>query len=179
VIALLSLQQGDDMQDARNFYIDGAWVAPHKAADHQVIDPSHEEAYAVISLGGQTDTDAAVAAAKAALPKWRTTSKAERLALLRRVLEIYERRADEMGEAMSRERGAPMDLAKGIQTGIGTMHIQAFIDTLERFEFEEPLRADAPNDRILHDPIGVCALITPWNWPMNQVTLKVIPALAA
>jgi aldehyde dehydrogenase (NAD+) len=167
------------MQDARNFYIDGAWVAPHKAADHQVIDPSHEEAYAVISLGGQTDTDAAVAAAKAALPKWRTTSKAERLALLRRVLEIYERRADEMGEAMSREMGAPMDLAKGIQTGIGTMHIQAFIDTLERFEFEEPLRADAPNDRILHDPIGVCALITPWNWPMNQVTLKVIPALAA
>ncbi|WP_299732829.1 aldehyde dehydrogenase family protein [uncultured Tateyamaria sp.] len=167
------------MIDARKFYINGAWVSPHAAADRTVIDPSLEEAYATISLGDQADTDAAVAAAKAALPEWSAAPKEHRLAVLRKVLDVYKRRSAEMGEAMSKEMGAPHDLSHGIQTGIGAMHIQAFIDTLEKFEFEQALRDDAPNDRIIYEPIGVCALITPWNWPMNQVTLKVIPALAA
>ena len=167
------------MIDARKFYINGAWVSPNAAADRPVIDPSSEEAYATISLGDQADTDAAVAAAKAALPAWSASPKEHRLAILRNVLDVYKRRSAEMGEAMSKEMGAPHDLSHGIQTGIGAMHIQAFIDTLEKFEFEQALRDDAPNDRIIYEPIGVCALITPWNWPMNQVTLKVIPALAA
>ncbi|WP_299959555.1 aldehyde dehydrogenase family protein [uncultured Roseobacter sp.] len=167
------------MIDARKFYINGAWVSPHAEADRVVIDPSSEEAYATISLGDQADTDAAVAAAKAALPEWSAASKEHRLAILRKVLDVYKRRSAEMGEAMSREMGAPHDLSHGIQTGIGAMHIQAFIDTLEKFDFERTLRDDTPNDRIIYEPIGVCALITPWNWPMNQVTLKVIPALAA
>lgn len=167
------------MIDARKFYIDGAWVSPYAAADRAVIDPSSEEAYATISLGDQADTDAAVAAAKAALPAWSAAPKERRLEVLRKVLDVYKRRSAEMGEAMSKEMGAPHDLSHGIQTGIGAMHIQAFINTLEKFDFERALRDDTPNDRIIYEPIGVCALITPWNWPMNQVTLKVIPALAA
>lgn len=167
------------MIDARKFYINGTWVSPHTATDRAVIDPSSEEAYATISLGDQADTDAAVAAAKSALPEWSAAPKEQRLAILRKVLDVYKRRSAEMGEAMSREMGAPHDLSHGIQTGIGAMHIQAFIDTLEKFDFECTLRDDTPNDRIIYEPIGVCALITPWNWPMNQVTLKVIPALAA
>lgn len=167
------------MKDARNFYINGSWIAPHQALDRDVIDPSAEDAYATISLGSVTDTNAAVAAAKAALPSWSSTSKQERLALLHRILQIYNDRASEMGAAISREMGAPIDLANGIQTRIGADHIQATINALEEFVFESPLRTDTPNDRIIHEPIGVCALITPWNWPMNQVTLKVAPALAA
>jgi len=167
------------MRDARMFYINGSWVNPVQVADHSVINPSTEEPYATISLGSVADTDAAVAAAKASLPAWSTSSKDERLKVLRRLLEIYNDRASEMGAAMSKEMGAPIDLANGIQTGIGAVHIQETIDALEEFDFERPLRADTPNDRIIHEAIGVCALITPWNWPMNQVTLKVAPALAA
>ncbi|SLN62074.1 3-succinoylsemialdehyde-pyridine dehydrogenase [Roseovarius albus] len=167
------------MIDARNFYINGSWVAPQAQADCSVIDPSTEEVYATISLGDQADTDAAVAAAKAALPMWRATKKDDRIAILRKILDVYNCRSAEMGAAMSKEMGAPLDLSNGIQTGIGAMHIQAFIDALDGFAFERQLRDDAPNDQIIYEPIGVCALITPWNWPMNQVTLKVIPALAA
>jgi len=166
------------MQDARNFYINGQWVAPKAGTDFPVIDPSNEEAFATISLGGEADTNAAVAAAKAAFPKWRQSSKAERLELMESILNVYNKRADEMGEVISREMGAPVSMAKTQQSGTGSYHIQAFIDALKGFEFERELRADTPNDRILYEPIGVCGLITPWNWPMNQIALKVIPALA-
>lgn len=166
------------MQDARNFYINGQWVAPKDGRDMSVIDPSTEEAFATISLGGQADTDAAVAAAKAAFPKWRLSSKAERLDLLNSIFDVYMKRSDELGAVISREMGAPIDMSKVQQSGTGSYHIKAFIKALETFEFERELRPNTPNDRIIYEPIGVCGLITPWNWPMNQIALKVIPALS-
>ena len=166
------------MQDARKFYIDGAWVAPKAGTDFDVVDPSTEEPIATISLGGEADADAAVAAAKRAFPSYSRTTKNERLDLLRSILDVYTRRSDEMGETISREMGAPIDMSRAAQSGTGTAHIKAFIRALESFEFEGPLREGAETTHIIKEPIGVCALITPWNWPMNQICLKVIPALA-
>ncbi|MEZ5811976.1 MAG: aldehyde dehydrogenase family protein [Rhizobiaceae bacterium] len=166
------------MRQAREFYINGQWAAPAKPNDLEVIDPSNEEPFAIISLGSKADTDAAVAAARAAFEGWASTPKAERLAYISKIADIYDRRSGEMGEAISQEMGAPIDMAKSSQAGAGTWHIRNFIRVFENFEFERPLGAHAPNDLIRYEPIGVCGLITPWNWPMNQVTLKVIPALA-
>ena len=166
------------MQDARQFYINGQWVAPASANDFEVIDPSNEEAFAVISLGGQADTDAAVAAARAAFDAWSQTSPDERLDYLEKLSEIYKRRSDEMGTVISQEMGAPISMSKAAQAGAGGGHIRNLIRAARNFEFDRPLGDHAPNDRILYEPIGVCGLITPWNWPMNQVTLKVIAALA-
>ena len=166
------------MNNTAKFYIGGEWVAPRDGSPFDVINPSTEEAAATISLGGQADTDAAVAAAKAAFPKWRLSSKAERLELMQSILDIYMRRSDEMGAVISTEMGAPIDMSKTQQSGTGSYHLKAFIDALKDFEFEGPLRPGEEDTRIIHEPIGVCALITPWNWPMNQITLKVIPALA-
>ena len=166
-----------ELLDRRQFYIDGAWVAPSEPHDVQVIDPSNEQPCAVISYGASADTDAAVAAAKAAFPSWAATEPAERIALLERLLEVYRARYDEMGEAISLEMGAPISMAQTAQAGSGTYHLEAFIEALKGFEFERALGDHAPGDRILYEPVGVCALITPWNWPMNQVTLKVAPAL--
>ncbi len=165
------------MENARNFYINGQWVAPLAGTDFPVIDPSTEETYAHISLGGQADTDAAVAAAKAAFPKWRLSTKAERLDLLESILDVYLKRSAEMGATISREMGAPIDMSKVQQSGTGDFHIKAFIEALKDFEFEHGYK-DSQSDWIIHEPIGVSALITPWNWPMNQITLKVIPAIA-
>ncbi len=167
----------DQLIDRRQFYINGAWVDPAVANDAEVIDPSTEEACAVISFGSQADTNAAVAAADAAFDSWSQTSLDERVVLLEKLLELYVARADEMAEAISLEMGAPIALAKTAQFGAGAFHIQTFIAALKNFEFERPLGDHAPGDRILYEPVGVCALITPWNWPMNQVTLKVVPAL--
>ncbi|MEM6307109.1 MAG: aldehyde dehydrogenase family protein, partial [Pseudomonadota bacterium] len=165
------------MENARNFYINGAWVAPLDGTDFPVIDPSTEDAYETISLGGAADTEAAVAAAKAAFPKWRLSSKAERLDLLESILEVYLKRSDDMGAVISQEMGAPINMSKTQQSGCGDFHIKGFIDALKEFDFETGYR-DSTTDRIIHEPIGVCALITPWNWPMNQISLKVIPAIA-
>ncbi|MEO0636175.1 MAG: aldehyde dehydrogenase family protein [Pseudomonadota bacterium] len=167
------------MINSRQFYINGAWTDPLDGTDFAVIDPSTEEAIETISLGGQADTDAAVAAAKAAFPKWMLSSKAERLDLLDSIMTVYRTRSKEMGAAMSREMGAPIDMARSQQAGVGPYHIKGFIEALKEFEFEGPLRPGAEDTRIIREPIGVCALITPWNWPMNQIMLKVIPALAA
>ena len=167
------------MLDKRNFYINGAWVAPQDGRDLQVIDPSTEDACAVISLGGQADTDAAVAAARAALPGWMYCAPADRLALVKRIGEIYAARADDMAQAISLEMGAPIDLAGSSQVGAGAAHIRNFITAFDQIRFVEPLGDHAPDARIIREAVGVCALITPWNWPMNQVTLKVIPALLA
>ncbi|SEP95955.1 aldehyde dehydrogenase family protein [Thalassovita taeanensis] len=167
------------MIEKRQFYINGAWVNPAQPRDHNVIDPSTEEPCAVISLGGQADSDAAVAAAKAAFPAWMATSPAERIALVEKLLEIYKARSEEMAQAMSIEMGAPIDMSRSSQVGAGTWHITNFIKAAKDFKFIKPLGDHAPNDRIIHEPIGVCALITPWNWPMNQVTLKVIAAAIA
>jgi len=167
------------MIEKRQFYINGAWVNPIDGRDHHVIDPSTEEPCAVISLGGQADTDAAVAAAKAAFPTWMKTPAAERIALVEKLLEIYKVRGDEMALAMTAEMGAPIDMSRASQVGAGTWHITNFIKAAKEFEFSRPLGDHAPNDRIVYEPIGVAALITPWNWPMNQVTLKVIAAVIA
>lgn len=163
------------MIEKRQFYINGQWVSPAAARDFDVIDPATEEVCAVISLGDQADTDAAVAAAKAAFPSWAETPLEERVALIRRLGEIYKERRDEMGEAIRMEMGAPTDLARNSQWGAGRWHLDGFLDALENFEFEKPYKGA---DRMRMEPIGVCGLITPWNWPMNQVVLKAIPAMA-
>jgi aldehyde dehydrogenase (NAD+) len=167
------------MIENRQFYIDGKWVNPKLARDHSVIDPTTEEVCAVISLGDAVDTDLAVAAAKRAFATWSKTPPAERLRLVERLLEIYQRRAAEMARAISLEMGAPIDMALDSQVGAGSWHISNFIAAFKDFKFLRPLGPHAPNDRILMDPIGVVGLITPWNWPMNQVTLKVVPAVLA
>ena len=161
------------------FYINGVWTDPLTGTPLDVINPSTEEICTTISLGGDADTQAAVHAAKEAFHSWSLSSKADRLALMRRILSVYKKRHAEIAAAISQEMGAPIDMAVSSQAGSGNYHIQAFIDALEQFQFERELRPDTPNDRILYEPIGVCALITPWNWPMNQIALKVMPAIAA
>lgn len=167
------------MLEKREFYINGRWISPAKPDDLEVIDPSNEEPCAVISLGGEADTNAAVAAAKAAFEEWSSSPKERRIALVERILKNYEARAEEMSRAISLEMGAPIDMAREQQTPSGSSHIENFLEVARKFEFERKLGDHAPNDRIRYEPAGVCGLITPWNWPMNQVTLKVIPALLA
>jgi aldehyde dehydrogenase (NAD+) len=163
------------MLEKRQFYIDGQWVDPAEANDYAVIDPSTEEQCAVISLGGQADTDAAVKAARRAFGTWSLTAPAERRAKIEKLAEIYERRSEEMAQAMSKEMGAPIDLSRTQQVGSGPWHIGGFLKALDKFEFE---RDFTDSEKTLLEPIGVCALITPWNWPMNQIVLKAIPAIA-
>ena len=167
------------MIDNRKFYIDGAWVAPAEARDLEVIDPSTEEPCAVISLGAQADTDRAVAAAKAAFADWSRTDPAERIALVEKILKVYETRREDMARAISMEMGAPIDMARTQQFESGTWHIGNFIKAAQDFAWIRPLGAHAPDTMIAMEPVGVVGLITPWNWPMNQISLKTIPALLA
>ena len=160
-------------------YINGDWVASVDGSGMAVVNPSTEEQIAKISLGGPADTDAAVSAAKAAFPGWAATEPQERIAALERLMEAYKRRAKEMAQAISQEMGAPIALASTAQVGAGAGHLKNTIRAARSFAFEHPLGDHAPGDMIFHEPVGVCALITPWNWPMNQVMLKVAPALAA
>ena len=167
------------MIENRNFYIDGAWVAPAKPRDHDVINPSTEEVCAIISLGDHADTDAAVAAAKAAFPSWAATDPATRAGYVKGILAQYEAREEEMAQAISLEMGAPIDLARQDQATSLPWHLKNFLKAFEEIEWIRPLGPHAPDTMIAMEPIGVAGLITPWNWPMNQVTLKVIPALLA
>ncbi|NKX41670.1 aldehyde dehydrogenase family protein [Rhodobacteraceae bacterium R_SAG2] len=167
------------MIEKRDFYINGQWVAPASSNDFEVIDPSTESPCAVISLGGEADTNAAVAAAKAALPGWMATPVKDRIALVEKLIAIYETRTEDLAQAMSAEMGAPIDMARTQQAGAGSYHLQNFIRAAKNFAFEHPLGDHAPNDRIIHEAVGVAALITPWNWPMNQITLKVGAAAIA
>jgi aldehyde dehydrogenase (NAD+) len=161
--------------DDRQFYIDGRWVDPLEAKTFEVINPATEAAAGVISMGGPKDVDRAVAAARRAFDAYSRSTPAERLALLERVLAAYNAHYDEIAAAISSEMGAPITLAKGSQTRIGVGHISAMIEVLKTFKFEEV----HGSTRLVQEPVGVCALITPWNWPMNQVAAKVVPALAA
>ncbi len=167
------------MIEKREFYINGKWVAPATPRDCDVIDPSTEDVCAVISLGDKADTDAAVAAAKAAFPAWSATSPAERRALVERILDQYNKRKEDLGRAISLEMGAPIDMSIADQAECLPWHLNNFLKAFDHIEWVRPLGPHAPNDRISMEPIGVVGLITPWNWPMNQVTLKVIPALLA
>jgi aldehyde dehydrogenase (NAD+) len=163
------------MFDKRKFYINGGWVAPLTPKDHNVLDPATEEPIAVISLGTAHDIDVAVAAAKKAFEGYSQTSVEHRLALLEKLLAIYKRRYDEMVSAITLELGAPVTMCREQQADVGVGHLQGYIDALKRLH----MREDLPNgDVLLREPIGVCGLITPWNWPINQIALKVIPTLA-
>ncbi|HEX3397912.1 MAG TPA: aldehyde dehydrogenase family protein [Steroidobacteraceae bacterium] len=161
--------------DNRQFYIDGAWVDPVEPKEFKVINPATEEVAGVISMGSSKDVDRAVMAARRAFDGYSRSSPAERLALMERILAAYKAHYDEIAQAISNEMGAPITLSKGSQTGIGVGHISAMIDVLKSFKFEEM----HGTVRLVQEPVGVCALITPWNWPMNQVAAKVVPALAA
>jgi aldehyde dehydrogenase (NAD+) len=162
------------MSNHLKFFIDGAWVDPVVPATLDVIDPSTEEAYTQISLGSKADVDKAVAAAKAAFPSFSQTSVAERLALLRKILEVYNRRFEDVAQAVSREMGAPISFARDAQAWAGRAHMEATIAGLESFKFTEKRGATM----VVKEPIGVVALITPWNWPLNQIVCKVAPAIA-
>jgi aldehyde dehydrogenase (NAD+) len=161
--------------DNRQFYIDGAWVDPVDAKELNVINPATEEVAGVISMGSAKDVDRAVMAARRAFDSYSRTSPAERLALMERILAAYKAHYADIAKAISIEMGAPVTLSNGAQTGIGVGHISAMIDVLKNFKFEET----HGSVRLVQEPVGVCALITPWNWPMNQVAAKVVPALAA
>ena len=165
------------MLDKRKFYINGQWIDPIKKNDFDVINPCNEDPFAVISLGSKEDTDLAVKSAKNAFNTWKETSKKERLSLLEKLSSVYKKRFNEMAEAISLEMGAPMDWATDVQTASGKDHLDDFILRLKNFKFDEHFD-NKSNNHIYYEPIGVCGLITPWNWPINQIALKVVPAFA-
>jgi aldehyde dehydrogenase (NAD+) len=167
------------MLHKREFYINGAWVAPHTPRDLDVINPSTEEPCAVISLGSEADLNAAVAAAKAAFPIWAATPLAVRRAAVVGILQQYEARFEELSQAISMEMGAPIDMAREEQSPCLPWHAENFLTAFDAMEWIRPLGPHAPDDRIVLEPIGVVGLITPWNWPMNQIALKAIPAILA
>jgi len=167
------------MENKKNFYIDGKWVTPKSKEEIKVINPATEENCAVISLGNKDDVDLAVSSAKKAYSSWSFSTKEERIKLLEKLYENYKKRWADIAEAITTEMGAPKDFATKLQAGTGAAHLKSFIRYLKNFEFEKPLGEHAPNQRLIYEPKGVCALITPWNWPMNQVCLKVMPALAS
>jgi aldehyde dehydrogenase (NAD+) len=163
------------MRDCREFYIGGKWVAPVRRHDFEVVNPATEEEIATISLGSAADVDQAVAAAAKAFETYAETSVGERMKLLRRVIEVYQSQMEAMAETISEEMGAPMWLAKAAQAPAGLAHLVEIVKVLENFNFEEMKGTTL----LRKEPVGVCGLITPWNWPMNQICCKVAPALAA
>ncbi len=165
------------MLDKRKFYINGQWVEPNKPNDFEVINPCNEDPCAVISLGSKKDTDDAVKAAKVAFETWKETTKKDRLNYLEKLLSVYKKRFSEMAKAISLEMGAPIDWATDVQTASGQSHLEDFILRLKEFKFDKQFD-EKSNNHIYYEPIGVCGLITPWNWPINQIALKVIPAFA-
>jgi aldehyde dehydrogenase (NAD+) len=163
------------MKECRQFYIDGKWVSPTRAYDFQVINPANEEPIATISLGGAADVDKAVVAAKRAFESHSETSPDERLVFLQRIIEVYKSKIEEMAETISLEMGAPLTLSRAAQAPAGLAHFSEIVKVLKNFKFEELQGSTL----MRKEPIGVCGLITPWNWPMNQIACKVAPALAA
>ena len=163
------------MLEKLQFYIDGHWVDPAEPRTMDVVNPATEEVYGRISIGSAADVDVAVAAANRAFETFSQTSREERIDLLQAILDVFVRRADEVAEAIMDEMGAPWGLAKHAQAASGTQHIAAAIEALKSYEFEERIGSAM----VIKEPIGVCGLITPWNWPMNQIAVKVAPAIAA
>jgi aldehyde dehydrogenase (NAD+) len=163
------------MRDCRKFYIDGKWVQPTEPKDFPVVNPATEERIATISLGGRADVDKAVAAAKRAFASYSETTVEQRQALLQRIIEVYQSKYEEMATTISEEMGAPLWLARAAQAAAGLGHFFEMAKVLGSFKFEE-LKGST---LMRKEPIGVCGLITPWNWPVNQIACKVAPALAA
>ena len=167
------------MLDKKKFYINGEWVNPKSNQTIDIINPATEDVCAEISLGNKDDVNEAVQSAKTAFKTWAFSTKEERLAPLEKLYELYKKRWADIAEAITLEMGAPKDFATKLQAGTGAAHIKTFIRYLKEFNFEKPLGEHAKNQRIIYEPKGVCALITPWNWPMNQTCLKVMPAIAS
>ena len=163
------------MVQRNKFYIDGQWVDPGTPKSRPVINPATEAAMYEIALGSAADVDKAVSAARRAFDTFNQTTREERIALLTRIIEVYKTRAKELGAAISDEMGAPLGFAEKFQVGAGLGHIVSTLDVLKTYEFEEPIGSAM----VVREPIGVVGMITPWNWPMNQITCKVAPALAA
>jgi aldehyde dehydrogenase (NAD+) len=163
------------MHNLTKFYIGGRWIEPLSSATLPVMNPATEAQIGTVAMGNAADVDRAVAAAKAAFEGFSTTSKQVRLDLLHRLKAVTERRFEDLAQAMRMEMGAPITMARAAQADAAIGHLQGFIDALEELEERKVL---ASGDILLREPIGVCGLITPWNWPMNQIALKVIPALA-
>jgi aldehyde dehydrogenase (NAD+) len=163
------------MKDCLDFYIDGAWVKPATPNTFEVHNPATEEVIGHISLAGKADVDKAVAAAKKAFETYSRTTREERIALLERVLGLYQAHLDELAETISAEMGAPMWLAKAAQAPSAMTHIANTLEVLRNYRFE----TQKGKTRIVREPVGICGLITPWNWPVNQIMCKVAPALAA
>ena len=163
------------MQNLTKFYIGGRWIEPLSSATLPVMNPATEAQIGTVAMGNAADVDRAVAAAKAAFEGFSATSKLVRLDLLYRLKAVTERRFEDLAQAMRMEMGAPITMARAAQADAAIGHLQGFIDALEELEERKVL---ASGDILLREPIGVCGLITPWNWPMNQIALKVIPALA-
>jgi aldehyde dehydrogenase (NAD+) len=163
------------MREMLQFYIGGEWVDPLVANPLDVVNPATEEVCGRISLGSAADVDLAVAAAKRAESGYAQTSREQRIDLLQSILDEFAKRHDEIAEAIMDEMGAPWGLAKHAQAASGPQHIAAAIETLRNFNFEER----HGQTLVVKEPIGVCGLITPWNWPINQIAVKVAPALAA
>ncbi len=163
------------MLEKLQFYVDGQWVDPQDPRPMDVVNPATEEVYGRISLGSAADVDIAVAAAARAFESFSLTSVADRVELLQKILDVYIRRADEVAEAIMDEMGAPWGLARYAQAASGTQHIDATLKALKNYEFETSIGTTV----VVKEPIGVCGLITPWNWPMNQIAVKVAPAIAA
>jgi aldehyde dehydrogenase (NAD+) len=162
------------MREYLKFYIDGAWVDPVQPKTLAVENPATEEVCGTISVGSAADVDKAVAAARRAFESWSRTTREERVAVMERIVVEYQKRAADLALAVTEEMGAPKALSERAQVGAGIGHISTAIDLLKTFAFEE----DRGSTRIVKEPIGVCALITPWNWPLNQIACKVAPALA-
>ena len=167
------------MSEKKKFYINGKWVSPKSNKSIKVINPATEEVCAEISLGSKEDVNDAVMSAKEAFKTWAFSSKKERLEPLEKLYELYKKRWSDIAETITTEMGAPKDFSTKLQAGTGAAHIKTFIRYLKEFDFEKPLGEHAKNQRLIYEPKGVCALITPWNWPMNQTCLKVMPALAS
>lgn len=163
------------MKDTTKFYINGQWVDPTTPKTCDVINPATEEAFATISMGSAADVNKAVAAAKAAFPAFSRTTREERMALLQKIMGVYQSRYDEIAETISKEMGAPIWLSKAAQAATGLGHFAKTLEILKDYTFEE----DRGQTRIVREPVGVCGFITPWNWPINQIVCKVAPALAA
>ena len=162
------------MREYLQFYIDGQWVDPAEPKVGEVINPATEAVSGRISLGSAADIDKAVAAARRAFPAWSQTTREQRLDLMQAIEAEYQARQQELGEAVTEEMGAPLSLGCGFHTFLGLGHLQTAIAVLKEFKFEDPRGATL----IVKEPIGVCGLITPWNWPMNQTCVKIFPALA-
>ncbi|WP_037086239.1 aldehyde dehydrogenase family protein [Rhizobium sp. CF080] len=165
------------MMDYSKFYIDGAWVEGSGPKPFEVVNPADNSIVATVSLGNAKDVDAAVQAARLAFPMWSETPHHERVAAVERLKAVYDKRIEEMAQAISSEMGAPIRFARNSQAAAGLSQINNFLNAGRDFVFEHPMHPDGSGDLILYQPVGVCGMITPWNWPINQITLKVIPAL--